>query len=151
MLSNVDAHAALGAARATERDMRRMMTVAAAAVVTTGLLAAPAMAEEPEPELVWREHSHVLLLGADVDLTDGPPQVNSFERCVPLANGRQLKLSQHHEKLHMGRANEALITRAGHIIQPAGHIIDIVVDGEVVDTIVYPADCDGWAAFVNGG
>jgi hypothetical protein len=131
--------------------MRRLGTVAAAAAVTTGLLAAPAMADEPVPELVWREHGHVLLLGADVDLTEGPPQVNGFERCVPLANGRQLKLSQHHEKLHMGRANEALITQAGHIIQPTGHIIDIKVGDTVVDSIVYPADCDAWAAFVNGG
>lgn len=121
---------------------RRILAVGGTTALLVGLAAGPALAQ---PEVVWHEHGHVLLLGAEVEHTEeGPPTVHGFERCVDLAGGRELKLSQHHDRVHMGNANFRGLARAGHIVQPAGYIADVVLDGEVIQEVHYPEDCEAW-------
>jgi hypothetical protein len=105
--------------------MRRIITLGAVMLLALGVLAGPATADEapPGPDF-GTPHTHFLLIGADVtwhpEGTPGPPYtVNSYKKCVPLAGGRALMHNRHHENLHFGQANVALVG-AGHIIVPFG-------------------------------
>ncbi len=80
-------------------------------MVALGLVAAlgvvPAAAAEPPP------HGHMLILGLEF----GPGGV-TYRKCVDLANNQALPLHAHHERVHFGRAGEALFENAGHAVAP---------------------------------
>jgi hypothetical protein len=97
--------------------VRRLVAVGIALLfVSAGAMASPASAQEFPP------HGHLLLIGADVEWVEPEPgqppyRIHGFERCVELANARPLPLRAHHERVHFGRAGQALIA-AGHQVVP---------------------------------
>ena len=86
------------------RSRRRVVAVMVGALLTLGMLAAPAAADD--------DHPHGLFL--HVEVVDGIP---TYARCVDLANGRALPDHVHHETVHVGTAGSAL-QRAGHAVAP---------------------------------
>jgi hypothetical protein len=91
----------------------KLIPVAAliAAIVMIGGTTGSAGAWEPP------EHGHVMLLGA-VWTGSGPStDVESYDRCVDLANGNALKNHAHHATIHMGAASDA-VKKSGHIVIP---------------------------------
>jgi hypothetical protein len=97
---------------------RRLVVLTAALALAIGLLAAPASADTRPPPFN-QPHGHVLLIGADVDWVGGAPpyRINSYKRCVELAGGRSVPLHAHHDRVHFGRAGQALAA-AGHLVVP---------------------------------
>jgi hypothetical protein len=100
---------------------RRLVVLTAALALAIGLLAAPASADTRPPPFN-QPHGHVLLIGADVTWIQPPPGappyvINSYERCVELAGGRPVPLHAHHDRVHFGRAGQALAA-AGHLVVP---------------------------------
>ncbi len=59
-----------------------------------------------------------LLMGLLVLGLEFGPEGVTYRKCVDLANNQALPLHVHHEKLHFGRAGEALRTNAGHFVVP---------------------------------
>lgn len=90
----------------------------AAAVLATGLVVAGASAASAEGHVPeeFPEHGHVLLIGADVDVE--AEQLIGVRKCVDLAAGNALPLVSHHEHVHFGRANEALMARTKNLVIP---------------------------------
>lgn len=100
--------------------MRRNITATALAVaLALSMFATAASAQEGSP--LDEPHDHALLIGVDVEFVDGPlPYViHGFDRCVSLAGGNHVPLHAHHDRVHMGRAGEALL-EAGHLVVPLG-------------------------------
>jgi hypothetical protein len=96
---------------------RRTTTLLTVLLLAMSTLAAPASAQG------WPDHGHLLLIGAVVEPVANPPQgsppyrIHGFDRCVELANGRHVPLHAHHDRVHFGRAGQALIG-AGHQVVP---------------------------------
>ena len=103
--------------------MRRLTVLVAVVVMLLGLVAGPAAADRPPP--FDEPHNHALLIGADVEFLEEPPPgvppyiIHGFRRCVELAGGQPVPLQAHHDRVHFGRAGEALIG-AGHLVVPLG-------------------------------
>jgi hypothetical protein len=58
-------------------------------------------------------HGHMLVLGVEF----GPAGV-TYQKCVDVANNQALPLHAHHDRLHTGRAGDALRENAGHFPVP---------------------------------
>lgn len=81
-------------------------------------------------------HPHMLLLHADVEPGQGgPPQVNSYEKCIDLAGNNTLKLSSQHEHLHFGNVNRVAFPNAGHLIIPGLPFGGFEDCGDLADTL----------------
>ena len=91
------------------------MILVAALTLLTGLLPGMASANGEIPP-----HGHMLIQGVKF----GPEGV-TYRKCVDLANNQVLPLHVHHEKVHFGRAGEALRTNAGHFVVPTTPFSDI--------------------------
>lgn len=91
--------------------MKKTTAVVLAALIATMGMISLAAAEDIPP------HGHVRLLHA-VYTGSGPSTVlESYQRCVDLANGQHLPLHAHHDHLHFGRAGQAQ-RDAGHLVVP---------------------------------
>lgn len=102
--------------------MRRSTALILATLLALSALVAPAAADEHPPGSPFdHPHTHALLIGADVTWTGGSPPytINDYRRCVDLAGGKALRTNVHHERLHFGRAGQAL-AGAGHLVVPIG-------------------------------
>jgi hypothetical protein len=98
--------------------MKRSLSLTAVIALALSLMAGPAAASP-----LAGPHSHFLLIGAEVDFTTpsrgAPYTVLDYKKCVPLAGGKAQTHNRFHDKVHFGRANEALVG-AGHIVVPFG-------------------------------
>jgi hypothetical protein len=99
--------------------MRRIITIAVAALLAVSLFAAPSIGaghEETPP------HAHMLVQRPEfgVVMVDGEPWfgVTGIRRCVDLAAGRHLPLRAHHDTIHTGTAGLMLFEKAGHAVVP---------------------------------
>lgn len=106
--------------------MRRSTVLFLAILLTLSTLASPALADEAPPGSPFdHPHTHALLVGADVTWVAEPEPgqppyiINDYRRCVDLAGGKTLRTNVHHEKIHFGRAGQAL-GGAGHLVIPIG-------------------------------
>jgi hypothetical protein len=102
--------------------MRKMITTLAALLLTLGMMAGPAAADEPGPPDFDTPHSHVLLLHADVlnepnPVTGAPYTLLGYGKCIDLAGGMALSHNRFHTNVHFGRAGQAL-RGAGHLVVP---------------------------------
>jgi hypothetical protein len=95
--------------------MKTKLIPAAALVAAMALIGSTTAGPADASELP--EHGHVMLIGA-VWTGSGPStDVQSYERCVDLANGRALKNHAHHAHLHTGVAGNA-VKKSGHLVIP---------------------------------
>jgi hypothetical protein len=106
--------------------MRRSIALILATLLALSALVAPAAADEHPPGSPFdHPHTHALLVGADVTWVAEPEPgqppyiINDYRRCVDLAGGKALRTNVHHEKIHVGRAGQAL-AGAGHLVIPIG-------------------------------
>ena len=91
--------------------MKKTTAVVLAALVTLVSMISMAGAQDIPP------HGHMRLLHA-VWTGSGPDTVvESYQRCVDLADGQHLALHAHHDHLHFGRAGQAQHD-AGHLTVP---------------------------------
>jgi hypothetical protein len=103
--------------------MRRSITATAMVIaLALSVFASTASADGHRPPPFNQPHTHALLVGADVEWVTPQPGlppyvIHGFDRCVPLAGGRTVPLDAHHDRVHFGRAGEALI-EAGHLVVP---------------------------------
>jgi hypothetical protein len=91
--------------------MKRTTAVVLAALISMMGMMGLAGAEDIPP------HGHVRLLHAVYTGSGPTTNLESYQRCVDLANGQHLALHAHHEHLHFGRAGEAQ-RQAGHLVVP---------------------------------
>lgn len=99
--------------------MRRTTAVAVAsglALAGAGVAGSAAVADEHVGGLP--EHSHVLVLGAELDLSGEHPVLLDARKCVDLAAGQALPLKAQHQHVHFGNAGEALMVHAGNLVAP---------------------------------
>jgi hypothetical protein len=61
-------------------------------------------------------HGHVMLLHADWEGSGPGTVIKSYAKCVDVAGGNIQPA--HHDTIHMGRAGQALRTKAGHLVIP---------------------------------
>jgi hypothetical protein len=103
--------------------MRKTSTLIIALALLVSALSGTAAAQDRPPPFD-QPHDHVLLIGADVEWVTPAPGlppyvIHGFDRCVPLAGGHAVPLKAHHDRVHFGRAGQALVS-AGHLVIPLG-------------------------------
>jgi len=105
------------------------------------LFAGVASAQDRPPPFD-QPHTHALLIGVDVDWVIPPPGlppyvINGFDRCVEVAGGRPVPLEAHHDRVHFGRAGEALVG-AGNLVVPLG-ILGFASCAELESALPFPS------------
>jgi hypothetical protein len=96
---------------------KKLIPAAAAVTLVVAVALAGGTASGPASASELPEHGHVMLLGA-IWTGSGPgTDLESYERCVDLANGRALKNHAHHANIHTGSASEA-VKKSGHLVIP---------------------------------
>ena len=99
--------------------MRRIITIAVAALLVVSMFAAPSVGAE---HVQSSDHAHMLVQRPEfgVVMVDGEPWfgVTGIRRCVDLAAGRHLPLRAHHDTIHTGTAGLMVFEKAGHAVVP---------------------------------
>lgn len=94
--------------------MRRVLAVLGVVGMAFGVLAAPALSDDPPSSEGPPPHPHMLVIGLELDENEEPV---SYRRCVDLAAGKPVPNNAHHAHVHRGQAGEALWS-AGHAAVP---------------------------------
>ncbi|HVR33497.1 MAG TPA: hypothetical protein VMS74_12435 [Acidimicrobiia bacterium] len=110
--------------------MKRFVPFLLVIALGSMLAATAATAQEEIPP-----HPHMLVLGLEFD----GEEAIGYRSCVDLAANKTLRLNAHHERMHFGRAGEALFS-AGHAVVPGAPAFDLPW-----------SNCEELIAFVFGG
>lgn len=90
--------------------MRKVFVLTSAIAMLVAVLST-ALAHMPD-------HPHMLVQSPEFAIIDGRLHVVGWRKCVDLAGGRSVPLQAHHDRVHTGRAGQALAENANIFVIP---------------------------------